>query len=222
MILAAGRGERMRPLTDRTPKPLLNVRGRRLIEHHLVAMSGAGIVQVIINLSWLGARIREAIGAGCRYGVNVRYSDEGPEALETAGGVVAALPWLGPGPFLVANADVYCDIDYGHLPGPAPDDLGVVVLVSNPTHNAGGDFALAGDRVANGGPRPYTFSGIGIYRGELFAGLAPGRRPLAPLLRAAADAGRLRGVVHTGAWSDVGTPERLAELNKKKRPRPKA
>ncbi len=212
MILAAGRGERMRPLTDRVPKPLLEVRGRPLIEHHLIAMSGAGIVQIVVNLSWLGASIREAIGSGCRFGVNVRYSDEGPVALETAGGIVAALPWLGPGPFVVANADVYCDVDYAALPEPAPDDLGTVLLVPNPAHNVAGDFSLDGDRIGNDDLRPYTFAGIGVYRSALFDGLSPGRRPLAPLLRAAADAGRLRGVVHAGAWSDVGTPERLAGL----------
>ncbi|GAB4346634.1 MAG: nucleotidyltransferase family protein [Gammaproteobacteria bacterium] len=209
MILAAGRGERMRPLTDETPKPLLRVGAHSLIEYHLEALRRAGIREVVINHAHLGERIEDALGDGSRYGVHIRYSPE-DEALETGGGIVRALPLLGSEPFLVVNGDIWSDFPYPWLMKPLPG-LARIVLVANPPHKAHGDFGLEGGRVTNE-PR-FTFAGIGLYRPELFAGLQPGRFPLAPLLRDAAERGLLEGVYYGGAWIDVGTPERLAEAN---------
>ncbi len=209
MLLAAGRGERMRPLSDSVPKPLLEVGGEPLIGRHLDALARSGIRECVINLSWLGDRIRAFVGDGSRFDLAVEYSEE-PEALETAGGIVQALDRLGPC-FVVVNADIFTDYDFSGLN--ARDGLANIVLVDNPAHNPGGDFSLAGSRVGNDGAPRYTFSGIACYRREFFAGLAPGKRPLAPLLRAAADRGELSGELHAGRWSDVGTPERLAALN---------
>ncbi|MEZ5486063.1 MAG: nucleotidyltransferase family protein [Steroidobacteraceae bacterium] len=224
MILAAGRGERMRPLTDRLPKPLLPVGGRRLIEWHLVALARAGIRDVVINHAWLGAEIVAALGDGAAYGVAIRYSDESEGALETGGGIFKALPWLGPGPFVVVNGDVWSDFDYARLPALDEAALAALILVPNPPQHPQGDFALA-PRPAGGaaalqdvvtepqaGPR-YTFSGIGVYRPEFFAACQPGRFPLLPLFRAAAAAGRLRGQLYRGQWHDIGTPQRLQELD---------
>ncbi|ROR34674.1 N-acetylmuramate alpha-1-phosphate uridylyltransferase MurU [Inmirania thermothiophila] len=212
LILAAGRGERLRPLTDRTPKALLEVGGRALIEHHLVRLAAAGIREVAVNLGHLGERIRARLGDGRRHGVRITYFPEAP-VLETAGAVVNALAWLGRGPFLVLNADVYTDLDPGRLRIPAWADAHLV-LVPNPAHHPAGDFAIdAQGRVGGPGPRR-TFAGIGLYRAALFAGCAPGPRPLGPLLREAAAAGRVSGVLHRGCWLDVGTPERLAEARR--------
>jgi MurNAc alpha-1-phosphate uridylyltransferase len=225
MILAAGRGERMRPLTDRLPKPLLEVGGRRLIEWHLEALARAGFDHVTINLAWLGARIREALGDGARFGLSIRYSEEPEGALETGGGIFRALPWLGPQPFVVVNGDVWTDFDFARLPVLDPDALAALVLVPNPPQHPRGDFAL---RARPGGgtgtddidldpaaaPR-LTFSGIGVYRPEFFAGCAAGRFPLLPLLQRAAAAGRLRGQRYDGLWFDIGTPERLRALDER-------
>lgn len=214
MILAAGRGERMRPLTDHTPKPLLQVAGRALIEYHIDALVRAGFTELVINHAHLGARIEEALGDGRRYGARIRYSAEG-EALETGGGIFRALPLLGPAPFLVVNGDIWTDFSYAGLPA-VPAGLAHLVLVDNPPQHPDGDFVLAGDgRVSAAGAPRLTFSGIGVYRPELFAGCRPGRFPLAPLLRTAMAAGQVSGEHYDGAWVDVGTPERLAALERR-------
>ncbi|MDJ0778427.1 MAG: nucleotidyltransferase family protein [Gammaproteobacteria bacterium] len=209
MILAAGRGERMRPLTDHTPKPLLVVRGKPLIQHHVEALVTAGFTRLVVNLSWHGERIREFLGDGAAYGASIEYSEE-PEALETAGGIRQALDLLGER-FVVVNADILTSYDFSRLR--STRDPAYLVLVENPAHNSGGDFGLAGSRVQNDGDPRYTFSGIGAYTRAFFAELEPGKKALAPLLRAAAERGELGGELFTGDWSDVGTPERLAALN---------
>ncbi|TCT22713.1 N-acetylmuramate alpha-1-phosphate uridylyltransferase MurU [Thiobaca trueperi] len=212
MILAAGRGNRMRPLTDHTPKPLLVAGGKPLIVHHIDRLAAAGIRELVINHAHLGAQIETALGDGAAFGVRIRYSAEN-EALETGGGIFRALPLLGPDPFLVINGDVWADCDVRGLQL-ADGDLAHLVLVDNPAHHPTGDFALEGGRIhADGTPR-YTFSGIGIYRPALFDGCTPGAFPLAPLLRHAMSAGRVSGRLHTGRWFDIGTPERLAELDR--------
>jgi N-acetyl-alpha-D-muramate 1-phosphate uridylyltransferase len=219
MILAAGRGERMRPLTDTCPKPLLPVGGRPLIGWHLQRLATAGFRDVVINHAWLGDRIEAALGDGAAYGLRLRYSAE-TEALETAGGIAKALPLLGDGPFLVVNGDIWCDWDPGRARSIAAqlDGLGWLawcVLVANPEHHPRGDFALDRGRLRtdDAGER-LTFAGIGVYRPELFAAVPPGgRAPLAPLLREAAAEGRAGAERHPGRWVDVGTPQRLAELD---------
>ena len=214
MILAAGRGERMRPLTLAKPKPLLEAGGAPLIVHHLRALQAAGFEDVVINLSWLGEQIRAALGDGSRHGVRLHYSDEGPEPLETGGGIFRALPLLGAGPFLVLNGDVWTDIDWSRLRDRlAPQDFAHLVLVPNPAHNEKGDFVLANGRIVETPGERHTFSGVGVYRAELFDGCSDGIFKLAPLLRAAARAGRVSGELHSGAWLDIGTPERLAHLD---------
>lgn len=219
MILAAGRGERMRPLTDHLPKPLLVVRGQPMIERIIAALAQAGIRDLVINHAHLGALIESALGDGSRFGVRIAYSPEG-EALETAGGIAKALPLLGNAPFLVVNGDLLCDFDFSRLSrlnGKALDkNLAHLVLVPNPPQHPNGDFALEGDRLAARGDASHmhTFSGIGLYQPELFSGITTGQKAqLAPLLRAAMDAGRVSGELHRGQWHDVGTPERLAALN---------
>ncbi len=211
MILAAGRGERLRPVTESVPKALVEVKGESLLERHLRALRAAGVETVVINLGWLGDEIVERIGSGGDYGLSVAYSPEGDDILETGGGIHRALPLLGGDPFLVVNADIYTD-----MPLPvielAADDIGHLVLVATPEHKQQGDFGLVGTRVTNDDPG-LTFSGVAVYRPALFENCAPGRFPLAPLLRSAADAGRLSGQIYEGFWRDVGTPERLSELN---------
>jgi len=211
MVLAAGRGERMRPLTDETPKPLLEIRGKPVIAYHLEALARAGVREVTINLSWLGARIRAALGSGERWGLKIYYSEEGPQALETGGGIFQALSQLGPGPFLVVNADVFTDFDFGRL-SIAPEALAHLVLVPNPEYHPRGDFALQAGRVQDVGDPRYTYSGIGVYRAQFFDGCTAGRFPLLPLLHRAIAAGLLHGELYTGSWSDVGTAKRLAAL----------
>ena len=213
MILAAGRGERMRPLTDRTPKPLLPVAGKPLIVWHLERLARAGFRDIVINLAHLGEQVEALLGDGDAWGVSIRYSEEPPGALETAGGIATALPLLGDGPFLVVNGDIYCDIDFATVRLSAADDLAHLVLVANPDHHRQGDFGLAHDRVTTAAPL-FTFAGIGIYRPQMFTGLPAGERaPLAPLLRAAIAAGQASGQLHGGRWVDVGTPQRLADLD---------
>lgn len=209
MILAAGRGERMRPLTDDTPKPLLRCAGAALIDRHLAALAAAGFREVVVNLAWLGARIRSHVGDGSAWGLRVNYSDEGAHALETAGGIVRALPLLGDAPFVVVNGDIVTDYPFARL-ALAPGELARIVLVDNPPHRQDGDFALEAGRVAAMGDRRLTFSGIGVYHPDLFAGLADGPAPLAPVLRAAMERGRVGGEHYRGLWMDIGTPERLA------------
>lgn len=219
MILAAGRGERFRPVTDTTPKPLIAVQGEPLIERHLRALVAAGVVDIVINLGWLGQRIRERLGDGAAFGARIEYSDEGWPALETGGGVFNALPLLGTEPFLLVNADVWTDYPLRDLVSrarqlPEPD-LAHLVLVPNPRHNLKGDFGLDGDRVVTA-TRPYTFSGLSVQRPALFASVPASQKgqafPLLPLWRDAVDAGKLGGEVFNGRWSDVGTPERLKAL----------
>jgi len=214
MILAAGRGERMRPLTLAKPKPLLEAGGAPLIVHHLRALQAAGFQDVVVNLSWLGDQIRAGLGDGGRYGVRLHYSDEGPEPLETGGGIFRALPLLGAGPFLVLNGDVWTDLDWPRLRDKlGSHDVAHLVLVPNPAHNAKGDFVLRSGRIVESPGERHTFSGVGVYRAELFAGCRDGIFKLAPLLRAAARDGRVSGELHSGAWLDIGTPERLAHLD---------
>jgi MurNAc alpha-1-phosphate uridylyltransferase len=212
MLLAAGRGERMRPLTDTVPKPLLQVDGRPLIVWHLAALARAGIREVVINLSWLGAQLRAALGDGHELGVSISWSDEGPIPLEAGGGIFRALPLLGPEPFLVVNADIWTDIDFGRLQL-ARAAHAHLVLIPNPAHHPRGDFGLEGDRVVNRESERLTYSGVGVYSPEFFAGCTDGRFPLLPLLNRAIAASRVRGEVHRGQWSDVGTAERLAALS---------
>jgi MurNAc alpha-1-phosphate uridylyltransferase len=219
MVLAAGRGERMRPITDTLPKPLVPVAGKPLIGYHLERLAAAGFREVVVNLSWLGEQIRAALGDGRAYGLSISYSDEGPAPLETGGGIFKALPVLGPGPFLVVNGDTWSDIDYGRL---ALDDSGAngrIVLVPNPTHNLRGDFGVEGEVVVDREVDRFTYSGVGVYRPEFFVGCSPGKFPMLPLLKRAIAARLLRGEVHHGEWCDVGTPERLASLDAEVRAR---
>jgi len=209
MILAAGRGERLRPLTDRIPKSLVEVRGESLLERHLANVHAAGIRSVVINLGWLGEQIVERVGSGARFGLDVIYSQEGDNVLETGGGIHKALPLLGPDPFLVVNADVCTDMPVPREPL-AAGHLGHLVMVPTPDYRSHGDFSLDGGLVRNSERPSLTFSGIAIYRPEFFDGCKPGRFPLAPMLRAAADRGQLAGSLYEGFWADVGTPERLA------------
>ncbi|AUB83031.1 N-acetylmuramate alpha-1-phosphate uridylyltransferase MurU [Candidatus Thiodictyon syntrophicum] len=215
MILAAGRGNRMRPLTDRVPKPLLPVGGKPLIQYHIERLAAAGVREVVINHAHLGEQIEAALGDGAQWGVTLHYSPEGEgRALETGGGIFKALPLLGPGPFLVVNADIWTDFPFMDLDLPE-GDLAHLVLVANPPQHPAGDFALDGDRVRRDGEPRYTFSGIGLYRPELFTGCAPGAFPLAPLLRRAMDQGQAGGHLYRGDWFDIGTPQRLDELNRR-------
>ena len=218
MVLAAGRGERMRPITDTLPKPLVPVAGKPLIGYHLERLARAGFKDVVINLSWLGDRISAALGSGREYGLSITYSEEGPEPLETGGGIFKALPLLGPGPFLVVNGDTWSDIEYGHL-SLENGANGHLVLVPNPTHNTRGDFGIEGGYVVDRDDDRFTYSGVGVYRPEFFAGCSPGKFPMLPLLKRAIAARLLRGEVHRGEWCDVGTPQRLAALDAEVRAR---
>lgn len=218
MILAAGRGERMRPLTDHTPKPLLQAGGKPLIVWHIERLAHAGITELIINHAHLGHQIEDALGDGNRFGVRIAYSDEG-KALETAGGIANALPLLGGEPFAVINGDIWCDYDFVQLPARAAamqvsGDMVHLVLVDNPPHHPNGDFHLRDGRLIPTNDSALTFSGIGIYQPALFSGIPRGAiAPLAPLLREQIAAGRVSGEHHRGLWVDVGTPQRLAELD---------
>lgn len=215
MILAAGRGERMRPLTDTTPKPLLQVGGTSLIVWHIRRMAQAGITQIIINHAHLGEQIEQALGTGAAFGVSISYSPE-TSALETAGGIRHALPLLGDAPFLVVNADVWTDYDFAALHQlDWPDGrLAHLVLVDNPPQHPVGDFALNMGKVLSTGATQYTFSGIGCYQPALFADLADNQpAKLAPLLRDAMWREQVSGEYYAGEWYDIGTPQRLTELD---------
>jgi MurNAc alpha-1-phosphate uridylyltransferase len=217
LIFAAGRGERMRPLTEHTPKPLLRAGGRMLIEYHLDALARAGVREAIINTAHLAKQFAQALGDGARYGLRIAYSHEGSEPLETGGGMHHALPLLGDAPFIAINGDIWTDFDLTQLPVELTG-LAHLVLVGNPAHHPRGDFHLdARGKVHEFGEPRLTYSGIGVYRPELVAGHAPGIFKLAPLLYAAARAGQLSGQHHQGVWTDVGTPERLAELDRRLR-----
>ena len=212
MLLAAGRGERMRPITDALPKPLVPVAGKPLIAWHLASLARAGFRDVVINTSWLAGSLHAALGDGSAFGVSITWSDEGPVPLETGGGIFRALPLLGPGPFLVVNADIWTDIDFGTL-ALADDAHARLVLVPNPPHNPRGDFGLDGDLVVSRDTDRFTYSGVGMYRRELFEGSSGERFPLLPVLNRGIAARCVRGELHRGAWSDVGTAERLAALD---------
>ena len=226
MILAAGRGERMRPLTDHTPKPLLPVGGKPLIVWHIVRLRAAGFTHIVINYAHLGQQIEDALGNGAALGVSIVYSREG-NALETAGGIATALPLIESEVFPVVNGDIYCEFDFSRLTGALArlaggHDQAHLVLVDNPSHNAKGDFVLDAGRVVSSSltpnPSPLTFSGIGVYHRALFAHTPAGEKaPLAPLLRLAIDAGRVSGEHYAGRWVDVGTPARLAALDEELR-----
>jgi len=219
MILAAGRGERMRPLTDRVPKPLLPVAGRPLIAWLLESLRGAEVNDIVINVSHLRETIEKAFGDGASLGVRIAYSFE-PEPLETAGGIAWALPLLGEEPFLVVNGDVYSDFEFARLGRVGrqlvpPARLAHLVLVDNPPHHPSGDFCLHSGKVTRDGDERLTFSGIGVYHPALFAGVARGaKRQLAAVLREPIEQGRVSGEHHRGRWLDVGTPERLAALER--------
>ena len=212
MILAAGRGERLRPHTDITPKPLIQVGNYRLIEYHLLNLGKAGITDVVINISWLGDQIRETLGDGSNYALRIVYSDEGEEALETAGGIINALPLLGSDPFIVINGDIWCDFDLASLSSRHTDHEAHLVLVKNPEHNTAGDFALENGLIKNDGNDMLTYSGIGLFAPEFFAETTPGKKALAPILRKKSESNKVSGEVYNGQWVDIGTIERLAQL----------
>jgi N-acetyl-alpha-D-muramate 1-phosphate uridylyltransferase len=217
MLLAAGRGERLRPITDTLPKPLVGIAGKPLIVYHLEALARAEIRDVVINLSWLGEKIRSTLGDGSRYGLRIAYSEEGPVPLETGGGIHRALPLLGPAPFLVVNSDVWTDMDFSRVPTLEEGTDARLLLAPNPPHHPRGDFGLEGDFVVEREAGRFTYTGIGVYRPEFFAGRAPGKFPLLPLLERAIAARRLRGEVYRGEWLDIGSPERLAWLDARER-----
>ena len=212
MILAAGRGERLRPHTDITPKPLIQVGKHRLIEYHLINLAKAGLKDVVINISWLADQIREALGDGSNYSLNITYSDEGAEALETAGGIINALPYLGDEPFIVINGDIWCDYDLTKLMNRNLEYEAHLVLVNNPEHNTEGDFALEDDMIKNTGDEKLTYSGIGLYTQDFFAETKPGKKALAPILRKKSELNKVSGEIYNGQWVDIGNIERLAQL----------
>jgi len=212
MILAAGRGERMRPLTDSVPKPLLRIRGKPLIERHVERLAQAGIERIVVNLAWLGSMIRDYLGDGSRHGVPILYSEESPQALETAGGIFRALPLLSPGPFLVVNGDIYTDYGFERVSLDDERDSHLV-LVPNPPQHPRGDFGLQGGDAVPAAEQQYTFAGIAAYRHEFFSGCKDGVFPLKPLLVRSMAAKRCGAELYTGLWEDVGTPERLEALN---------
>jgi len=211
MILAAGRGERLRPLTDRTPKPLLEVQGKPLIVHHLERLQSAGFTDIVINIAWLGDKIKNYLGDGLRYGVSISYSKESAGALDTGGGIFNALPLLGSEPFLVVNGDIYTDFPFESLKSVIKQgDLAHLVMVGNPAHHPKGDFHLSSDgRLHVDGDPRLTYSGIGVHHPEFFRDCRPGRFPLLPLWRKAIQAGQVSGRTHSGAWKDIGTLEAL-------------
>jgi len=217
MILAAGRGDRLRPHTDRHPKPLLPLGGQPIIEYHLNALAEAGFKNIVINQGWLGEQLPPALGDGSRWGLNICYSAEGFPALETGGGIFKALPLLDSDPFVVINGDVWTDYPLQRLRDIAAN-LGshsaFLVLIDNPAQHPQGDFVLQGNTIGTGDGPCLTFSGIGVYRPQLFEGCSPGAFPLAPLLRHAISAGKVRGEHYRGQWVDVGTPERWQALDR--------
>ena len=208
MILAAGRGERLRPLTDEVPKPLVELGGKPLIEHHLESLAAGGFREIVINQGHLGDRLRDVLGDGGRWGLNIHWSDEQPRALETGGGIFKALPLLGSAPFLVVNGDIWTDYPCARLRA-VKCDWAHLVLVPNPDHNPEGDFSLQAARVRADGKERRTFSGIGVYHPRLFEGCRAGRFSVVPLLRNAMEQHLVTGEEYRGGWSDIGTPDRL-------------
>jgi len=215
MILAAGRGERLRPLTDNIPKPLVAVAGRPIIEYTIQALEEAGFKDLIVNLAHLGNKIEMVLQDGSRFSVNISYSREGPVGLETGGGIFHALPLLGNDPFTVVNGDIFCDFPLQTLIK-KPPRLAHIILVPNPKHNPSGDFSITDNgTVYVGGNQNYTFAGIGSYQPKLFEGCKEGTYPLAPILRQAMERGDVSGEIYQGLWTDLGTLERINALEKK-------
>jgi N-acetyl-alpha-D-muramate 1-phosphate uridylyltransferase len=218
MILAAGRGDRMRPLTDRTPKPLLEVGGKPIIQYHIEKLAAAGFDQIVINLAWKGTMLRERLGDGSQFGVRIQYSDEGEQALETGGGIFRVLNFLGPEPFVVVSGDIWSDFDYASLRSrPGAQDVAHFVLAPNPEFHRRGDFGLQGERLVDSGSERYTYANIGVIRPELFAGCSDGRFPLAPLMFEWIRRGRVSGELFLGRWRNIGTPAQLDELDRELR-----
>ena len=214
MILAAGRGERLRPITDDKPKALVEVGGRPLIEQHVERLVAAGVERIVINLGWLGEQIAEHLGSGSRFGATIVYSPEFEQLLDSGGGILRALPLLGDAPFWVVNADIYTDLELS--PSPLAEDLdGELVLVANPRHKSRGDFGLEAGKVTANDERRYTFSGIARYRARFFSGQDNDVFSIVPLLERAAKDGRLGGALYRGQWADIGTPERLAAVQRR-------
>ncbi len=211
MILAAGRGERLRPITDKTPKPLIEIAGKPLIEYHLNNLAEAGFNDIVINTAWLADEIHAQLGDGSNYGVTIHYSDEA-QALETAGGIINALPLLGDEPFLVVNGDIWSDFNFSTLPELNKNMQSHLVLVKNPEHNIKGDFALHDDKIINTGEIMYTFSGIGLYHRDFFTQQQTEPAPLAPIIREKCERGLVSGQFYDGLWTDVGTVKRLQDL----------
>jgi MurNAc alpha-1-phosphate uridylyltransferase len=208
MILAAGRGERLRPLTDNLPKPLVDIAGKPLIEHHLESLAAAGFREIVVNQGHLGDQLREAVGDGRRWSININWSDEQPDALETGGGIFKALPSLGDSPFLVVNGDICTDYPFARLRA-VKCDWAHLVMISNPGHNPDGDFSLQGARIREEGGGLLTFSGIGVYHPRLFDNCRPGKFSVVPLLRSAMANHLVTGEKYSGRWGDAGTLERL-------------
>lgn len=209
MILAAGRGERMKPLTDTTPKPLLKIKGKALIEYHLEKLVRAGVKEVVINVAWLGHLIKKQLGDGSALGLKIHYCDEGGQALETAGGIVNALPYLD-AQFWVINADIYTDFELSNIT--LNDSLACLIMVDNPDFHPNGDFGIKDSYLLERAEKQFTFSGIGYYKQDFFKGLTQGKRPLAPLIRNHAKDKKIKAILHQGFWSDIGTLERLNAL----------
>jgi N-acetyl-alpha-D-muramate 1-phosphate uridylyltransferase len=212
MILAAGRGERMRPLTDSTPKPLLMAGSQRLIEYHLHNLAKAGFKGVVINVAWLGQQIIDTIGNGEKYNLNIVYSNEGDKALETGGGIVNALPLLGDGPFLVINGDVWTDYPFETLYEFSLQDKAHLVLVNNPEHHPQGDFSILNNRLTESDTKKFTYSGIGVYSADFFKDRSNSKFPLAPMIKQYISENKISGEVFSGKWMDIGTQQRLDAL----------
>jgi len=211
MILAAGRGERMRPLTDACPKPLLKVKGQALIEYHIKALVKSGFTELVINHAYLGQQIEDYLGSGEKYGATIQYSPEST-AMETGGGIFNALRYLGDEPFIIVNGDVWTDYDFSHLPK-AISNLAHLVMINNPPHNPDGDFFFYENRLNETKGNKLTYSGIAVIHPHIFKGCAQDAFPLAPLLRNAIANNQISAEHYLGVWLDVGTPERLAELD---------
>jgi len=215
MILAAGRGERMRPLTDKMPKPMLQINGKPLIQYHVENLVQAGFVDIVINHALFGEQIEAHLGNGKALGASIIYSAEGDKPQETAGGIIKALPLLGDKPFITVNADIWTDFPFQNLlceSDGLSDDSAHIILVDNPEHNSKGDFALRGGKVLNQGEPMLTFSGISVFTPEFFNECSSGCTPLAPMLRLAISQGQVTGSHYQGRWQDIGTPERLSDL----------
>jgi len=213
IILSAGYGKRLRPLTDRIPKPLVPVGGKPLIVHHLEKLADAGFREIVINLGHLGSKIPEALGDGSAWGLNIAYSDEGPDPLETGGGITKALPMLGQETFLVVNGDVWCDLDFGEIPERLPEkDDALLFLVPQPEWREKGDFSLQDNRVVESVSPDLLYAGIALYHPRILDGAKVEKFSIVPRLRQSIASDRVGGILHEGSWDDVGTPERLEAL----------